>query len=401
MKLLWKLLRQHISIGQFFGFVFANLFGMIIVLAGYQFYNDVLPIFTSGDSFMKPNYIMVSKQIGMGNSLSGNASSFSSEDIQNLRSQPFTEKIGSFTTTEYKVNVSLAISNVPIISTEAYFESVPDEFIDINLADWQYTEGQEIVPIILPRNYVNAYNFSVARQRSLPQISESLMSMIDVRIYAHGNGKEQTFKGKVVAFSSTLNAVLVPQAFIEWSNHEFAPEEHTRPSRLLMQVSNPADEEITTYFSQNGLEMESDRLNAEKTTFFLRLMISVVMAIGLVISLLSFYILMLSIYLLVQKNSEKLQNLLLIGYRPSEVARPYQLLTVGLNVVVLLLALLIVFLLRRYYMGILSMLFPVSGESGMLAAVVLGVVLLLAVTFVNLWVIRRKIVRIWHGKERM
>ena len=46
MKLLWKLLRQHISIGQFFGFVFANLFGMIIVLAGYQFYNDVLPIFT-------------------------------------------------------------------------------------------------------------------------------------------------------------------------------------------------------------------------------------------------------------------------------------------------------------------------------------------------------------------
>ena len=102
-----------------------------------------------------------------------------------------------------------------------------------------------------------------------------------------------------------------------------------------------------------------------------------------------------------QKNSEKLQNLLLIGYRPSEVARPYQLLTVGLNVIVLLLALLIVFLLRRYYMGILSMLFPVSGESGMLAAVVLGVVLLLAVTFVNLWVIRRKIVRIWHGKERM
>lgn len=391
MKLLWKLLRQHISIGQFFGFVFANLFGMIIVLAGYQFYNDVLPIFTSGDSFMKPNYIMVSKQIGMGNSLSGNASSFSSEDIQNLRSQPFTEKIGSFTTTEYKVNVSLAISNVPIISTEAYFESVPDEFIDINLADWQYTEGQEIVPIILPRNYVNAYNFSVARQRSLPQISESLMSMIDVRIYAHGNGKEQTFKGKVVAFSSTLNAVLVPQAFIEWSNHEFAPEEHTRPSQLLMQVSNPADEEITTYFSQNGLEMESDRLNAEKTTYFLRLIVTIVMVIGLIISALSFYILMLSIYLLVQKNTEKLQNLLLIGYRRARIALPYQLLTMALNVIVLLVAILAVIPIRNYYMTTIDALYPETEHGGMLNTIILGIILLCVVTTLNAVIIRRKI----------
>ena len=391
MKLLWKLLRQHISIGQFFGFVFANLFGMIIVLAGYQFYNDVLPIFTSGDSFMKPNYIMVTKQIGMGNSLSGNASTFSSEDIQDLRRQPFTEKIGCFTTTEYKVNVSLAIGNVPIISTEAYFESVPDEFIDINLSDWQYTEGQETVPIILPRNYVNAYNFSVARQRSLPQISESLMSMIDVRIYAHGNGKEQTFKGNVVAFSSTLNAVLVPQSFIEWSNHEFAPEEHTRPSRLLMQVSNPADEKITTYFSQNGLEMESDRLNAEKTTYFLRLIVTIVMVIGLIISALSFYILMLSIYLLVQKNTEKLQNLLLIGYRRTRIALPYQLLTMALNVIVLLVAIVAIIPIRNYYMTTIDTLYPEIEHSGMLNTIILGVILLCVVTTLNAVIIRRKI----------
>ena len=391
MKLLWKLLRQHISIGQFFGFVFANLFGMIIVLAGYQFYNDVLPVFTSGDSFMKPNYIMVTKQIGMGNSLSGNSSTFSSSDIQDLRSQSFTEKIGSFTTTEYKVNVSLAIGNVPILSTEAYFESVPDEFIDINLSDWQYSEGQETVPIILPRNYVNAYNFSVARQRSLPQISESLMSMIDVRIYAHGNGKEQTFKGKVVAFSSTLNAVLIPQAFIDWSNHEFAPEEHTRPSRLLMQVSNPADEKITTYFSQNGLEMESDRLNAEKTTYFLRLIVTIVMVIGLIISALSFYILMLSIYLLVQKNTEKLQNLLLIGYRRTRIALPYQLLTMALNVIVLLVAIMAIIPIRDYYMTTIDTLYPEIEHGGMLNTIILGIILLCVVTTLNAVIIRRKI----------
>ena len=35
MTLLWKLLRQHISIAQFVGFFFANLLGMFIVLFGF------------------------------------------------------------------------------------------------------------------------------------------------------------------------------------------------------------------------------------------------------------------------------------------------------------------------------------------------------------------------------
>ena len=53
MELVWKLLRQHISIPQFAGFAFANLFGMLIVLFGFQFYKDVLPVFTQQQSFMK------------------------------------------------------------------------------------------------------------------------------------------------------------------------------------------------------------------------------------------------------------------------------------------------------------------------------------------------------------
>ena len=46
MNLVWKLLRQHISIGQFAGFSLANLLGVLIILFGFQFYNDVLPVFT-------------------------------------------------------------------------------------------------------------------------------------------------------------------------------------------------------------------------------------------------------------------------------------------------------------------------------------------------------------------
>lgn len=60
-RLVWKLLRQHISVGQLAGFFLANLFGMMIVLLSVQFYRDVLPVFTEGDSFMKKDYIIATK----------------------------------------------------------------------------------------------------------------------------------------------------------------------------------------------------------------------------------------------------------------------------------------------------------------------------------------------------
>ena len=128
-------------------------------------------------------------------------------------------------------------------------------------------------------------------------------------------------------------------------------------------------------------------------------MVTMVMIVGLIISVLSFYILMLSIYLLVQKNSSKLENLLLIGYKPTQVARPYQLLTVGLNVSVLLIALLVLFFVRNYYMDIIETLFPDMEDGSMLPAFGLGVALLVLVSLCNLVVIRNKIVKIWKRKE--
>ena len=46
-----------------------------------------------------------------------------------------------------------------------------------------------------------------------------------------------------------------------------------------------------------------------RTAFVLRMVLGIVTTVGIVICLLAFYILMLSIYLLIQKNSSKLEYL--------------------------------------------------------------------------------------------
>lgn len=399
MNLVWKLLRQHISIPQFAGFAFANLFGMLIVLFGFQFYQDVLPVFTQQDSFMKADYLIMSKKIGMGNTISGRTNTFSGSEIDDVSSQKFVKKIGKFTSTEYKVDASMGVNGVNVLNSELFFESVPDGFVDVPLKDWKYEPGSKEVPIILPRTYINMYNFGFAQSHSLPKISDGLVGMIDFEIFIQAGGKKEQFKGKVIGFSSRLNTILVPQAFMDWSNHEFASEDHSDPTRLIVEVGNPADENISQYLDENGYEVETDKLDAEKTTYFLRMMVTMVMVVGLVISILSFYILMLSIYLLVQKNSSKLENLLLIGYSPANVSKPYQLLTMGLNIVVLIVAWVVLFFLRSYYMDFIETLFPDIDEGSMLPAILLGLVLFFIVSVLNIIAIRRKVMKIWNRKE--
>ena len=399
MNLVWKLLRQHVSVPQFIGFFFANLCGMLIVLLGFQFYRDVLPVFTQGDSFMGAEYIIVSKKITAGNTLSGRSNSFAASDVEDIQDQDFSRKVGKFTSTEYKVDARMGINGIPVLSSELFFESVPDDFVDVSLDKWQWKEGDPAVPIILPRSYIAMYNFGFAHNHSLPKISDGLVGMIDFKIFIHGNGHQDEYKGKVIGFSSRLNSILVPQSFMEWSNSNYAPESKSDPTRLIVEVANPADERIAQYIEDNGLDTENNNLDAEKTTYFLKLVVSLVMSIGGVISVLSFYILMLSIYLLVQKNASKLQNLLLIGYSPSLVAMPYQLLTIGLNLLVLLIALVVLSLLRGYYMEVIETLFPDIDESNILPSVAVGLCLFALISVVNVIVVRSKVMSVWNKKE--
>ncbi|WP_195348496.1 MULTISPECIES: ABC transporter permease [Bacteroides] len=398
MKLIWKLLRQHISIGQLAGFFLANLFGMVIVLLSVQFYKDIIPMFTEGDSFMKKDYIIATKKISTLGAFAGKSNTFSPQEIENLKKQPFTKSVGAFTPSQFKVSAGLGMQEAGIrLSTDMFFEAVPDEYVDVKLDKWHFDEETHTIPIIIPRNYLNLYNFGFAQSRSLPKLSEGVMSLVQMDIMMRGNGRVEQYKGNIVGFSNRLNTILVPESFMVWANKNFAPEAEAQPSRLIIEVGNPADASIAKYFQQKGYETEDGKLDAGKTTYFLRLIVGIVLGVGLFISVLSFYILMLSIFLLLQKNTTKLENLLLIGYSPARVARPYQVLTLGLNTVVLAVSISLVAWLRHSYIAALSLLFPQLEIGSLWPAITIGILLFVIVSAFNLFTIRKKVDSIWRG----
>ncbi len=389
MELVRKLLKKNLSKSQLIGYAFAGLFGLSIVLLGLQFYLDTRPVFSSKESFLKKDFLVISKKVSMLKTLGTSSTAFKDTEIEDLKRQPFVSKLAYFTPSTFQVELS-AGGGIGQFTTDLFFESVPDDFLDVETKDWRWTQDGDLVPIILPRSYLSLYNFGFAQSQGLPQISENSIGAVVMTVRMFGRGRVGAYEARIVGFSNKINTILVPQAFMTWANTVYGSGNAEGVSRLLLEVKNPTDPAIAEYVSAKGYEFNDDKLDAGKAAYFLRTIIIVVLAVGVVITLLAVCLLMLSISLLVQKNRSKLENLMLIGYSQRAIAAPYQQVALAINMLVFVLALLIVVILRAQYMSRLAVLL---GEHNSISWLYIGIgaAIFVALSLVTFYWIRAKV----------
>lgn len=387
MRLIWKLLRQHISIGEFSVFVVAGIIGMIIMLTGVQLYGDVRPMLTGEKSLIGNDYMIVTKPVKR---VGISSTKFTSDEVEAFRNEEFVIDLGEFLSSQYEVYGSVMF-NGRKLSTMMFFEAVDDKFVDVETDEWHFEGIGSSIPIIIPRNYLNLYNFGFSQTQGLPQITEALIKSVELDIRLSGNGYRDNLPARVVGFSDRLNTILVPMEFMQWANKRYADTASNEVSRLIVEVQNPGDPKVMEYLDAMGYQAEERAAESSKALFLLQLSVAVVVLIGLIFSLLSIFILTLSIYLLIEKNSEKLRNLSLIGYTPRHIAKPYNLITASLNLAIFVVSVVVTLLIRAKYLGYLGEVFGIEVSGSALVSIVTGIVISIAITAFNVLIIRRKI----------
>lgn len=396
-RLLWKLLGKQISKMQLAGFAIANIIGLAIVMIGVQFYADVVPLF-SDDGVMGRDYLVVTKKVSGFSALKGfvggnSGSAFTKDDLNDLKSQDWVASVGTFTTSNYPIYGSVELQGRGL-RTSFFFESVPDEFIDVDTKKWTFDPNNPQIPIIVSKDYLSLYNFGFAASQGMPQLSEGMVGMVPIvfRMTLPGGGFEY-IPGKIVGFSSRLNTIIVPDAFMKWSNERYAPGISESPSRIIVKVKGLGNTKVESYFSNKGYEVAGDKLNNSKASGLLSLIMSVVVVVGLVICFLSFLILVLSIYLLMQKNTEKLKNLLILGYSPKQVAGMFVKLVLFMNAAVFIIAVFILTIARMAYLPVAKVL-DLEGAS-ICWSLAAGLLVIAAISCGNVLAIRKKIRCLW------
>lgn len=395
MRLIDRLLRKNTSTARIAGYVLSNFIGLAIIAGGVQFYMDARSIWTSEDSFVKTDYMVVNKRVTASNLWKDADPGFSEEEITDLKRQPWVRDVGRFSSTDYKVWASVDQGGRGM-STMLFFESIPDEFVDVRGEDWRFMEGDNVVPIIISKDYLTLYNFGFASSAGLPQMSENIMSGIPLRLslVSEDGTRRLDMQGRVAGYSNRLNTILVPESFMEWSNSLLSPGHvSASASRLIIDVSSPGDVAIKDYLSSHDLEVAGDK-SGSSASFLLKVVIGIVLGVGIVITLLSFFILMLSMSLLMEKNRDKLHSLLMLGYPPVEVSSPYVKIVTVASVCACLLAVGGVSLLRVFYVDALTGLGAATGSwwHGTLAAVVLT----FFIVVLNVMAVRRKVKSSWR-----
>ena len=388
----WHLIRQNLSKGQLLGYALANLVGLSVILIGILFYCDSQHSQSPDDPFISSDYAVLSKKVdGIGFA----PIAFSEDEIAELSQEKWVKKIGRFTSSQFAVNGAVSLGGRGL-STYLFFESVPDEFFDIKPSGWDFSPENRHVPVILCKDYLTLYNFGFAVPQGLPQVSEELVGAIPITLRLTGKGMQtEVFEANIVGFSSRLNTIAVPQSFMDWANARYGSGSQPEPSRLIVQTDRLSAGQMNGYLEKHELEIAGDKADSGKVSDFLGIVSAVVTTNGVVICILAMFILVLSIFLILQKSRSKLRNLMLLGYHPYGIARYYETLVVLSNLVITALSVSIAALARTFWQGGLEELG--LGGASWLPMLGFAALYLVGITVLDLAIIRRRLLDIWKN----
>jgi hypothetical protein len=321
--LLTKLLCQGFGLGRLIGGLGGALLGWSLLFGGLQFWFLVQGSFLRKAEFLAPEYFIIHKSVPLINLLGARGLAFTEPEIAELKSQPFVKAVAPFLVSRFMAPASIGSDpSAPRVSTDLFFEAIPDEYLDITPSEWHWQEGAETVPIIVPRDYLALYNFGFAQSHNLPQISEKLIGQMRLNIHLTGQGKELEVKGRVAGFSQRINTILVPLDFLRWANANFG-EGKDVTSKLIVKTENPSAPQVLRFFQEKNYQYNTEQLKTARLTSALRILLYVVSAFGLIVLVLAFWILALSLQLLISRNSERLQKLIWLGYHPGLLVNRY------------------------------------------------------------------------------
>lgn len=356
--MLTRLQKQTLIPSQLIAYALALFVGASLLFTVFQFYIDIAPVIATQTDVFEGTTAVINKEVSLFKTIDKSKLYFSERELDRLKKQDFIKDVATFNYARFEIKAFTdGGGDVPAFYTDLFFEAIPDAYVDVKAAAWQWQAKDSLIPIIIPENYLKLYNFGFAESQGLPVFSKSTISDFVFNIKLLGKGKQQIFKGKIIGFSAKINSILVPDSFLTWANTTFGTSDKQQVSRVLLAFKNPSDERILAYFNNHNYVISKDKLAFGKLTFFFKIAFIFVFIVALIIILLAIAFVVLSINLMLQKNKTIIANLLAIGYSTKNIAWFYQLIMAALTAITLFLALLLSLFIRGYYIEKFKVLF--------------------------------------------
>jgi hypothetical protein len=349
-KILTKLIRKNqkktilllATLGMFIGY--------FILFISMQLYFDMGTMLNRDKDLFQKDFLVINKKISLLNTVKFVKTGFSNTEINKIRNQDFVQEIGLITSNKFKVGAYTdGNDEIPPFYAEMFFESVPDDYLDINSKEWQWDSLSPFIPIVLPRDYLKLYNFGFAQSQNLPQISEEIAGKALADFIIEGNGHKVRMKGKIVGFTDRINSILVPETFMNWANTHFGrATKNKQPSRLVMICKDPISPNLIRFLNDNNYETNTQQTKGSRLNTLLQIILGMVSMIGVLIIILALVVFIVSFKLMIARAHDTIDKLLLLGYHYLSLSKKYILIYSFLINIVFVFSLISLILAKNY-----------------------------------------------------
>lgn len=304
--------------------IIGSLFGLTLLLFSTQLYIDINKIAKEDKELINPQYLIINKQVSLINTFTKIKPGFSQDEIDSLKKLKKIDDVAAFKANNFSTAAYISEGEskaIPGLYTDLFFESIPDKYLDVKPDNWKWNPDDEVIPIIIPSDYINLYNFGFAPSQNLPQISKSSIGLAVFNIKIEGKDTTARFKGRIAGFSNRINTILVPESFMDYANKTFGKEKAKTPSRLILVSNDPTSTELANYLKSKGYETNSESLKSGKLNAFLNMILIIVTIIGIVIIFLSLLAFVQYAQLLISNADYEIRTLIQIGIYYLNIAK--------------------------------------------------------------------------------
>jgi hypothetical protein len=278
--------------------------------------------FGKGADVLGPNTIIVQKKVSNLNTLNIAKTDFSLAEIDAIKKEKFVLDVKPVVSNNFDVSFETADPLVPRFRSDVFIQTVDPSFLDVKSDKWHWNEGDEYVPIILPRDFLVMLNTFMSAS-GIPQVSDDLATQIKFKFtLSNGSGKEWV-DARIIGFTNEVASILVPETFMTFGNKKYGEETKAKITQIMISSKENGFGLVEEMVKTKHLESKSSQMIVGRLKSMVGTLILVVLGISILAVFLSGLVLIQYAQLLMSRNAYEVRTLLRIGYPAKQLIQSF------------------------------------------------------------------------------
>jgi hypothetical protein len=315
--MLKKVLFQNQDKTQLFIAVLGSVIGMIFLISSIHYLIRVNE-FGKGEEILGPNTMIIQKKVSNSSSLKITKNDFSNEEIERFKNESFVADAQAVICNNFNVLLLTDDPLVPKFSSDVFLQTVNAKFLDVPSKKWTWKEGDTIVPIVMPRDFLVMLNTFMSAS-GIPQVSEDLAKDINFKLRISNETKKDFITARIVGFTNEIPSLLVPESFMSYANQKYATVKENKITNVMISSKEGEFGEMEKFLEERGLESRKSQVVIGKLKSIVSTLFVVLLVISVVTVVVSGLVLIQYMQLLIANNQYQIRTLLRLGYNPNNI----------------------------------------------------------------------------------